>query len=121
VPTRFVERRGKGNPQHAVPRRPHAAEDSGSLVDRLEQFIGAVDRLARAQKQNAALANAKVQQGENPSLQVGLQIDQEVAASADVQPRKRRILNDILRREHNQLAQLALDAINGIVPVEVTL
>ena len=51
-------------------------------------------------------------------LQVRLQVDQQVAATADIEPRERRVLDDVLRREDDQLAQFFLDAIDGVVPFE---
>ena len=51
-------------------------------------------------------------------LQLGLQVDHQVAAAQQVQPCERRILDHVLHRKHHHLADLLLHPQAGLVPGE---
>src|SRR5918996_2137156 len=51
-------------------------------------------------------------------LKLGLEIDQQVATGDQIEPRKRRVLQEVLQRKRDNLAQLPLDPIAVIFAVE---
>ena len=94
------------------------AIDAPLLADHLEQVLGAVERFGVAEEQIAAIAQREVQQRKNAALRLRLQIDEQVAAGADVDARERRIAQHVLRREHHHVAYFFLHAIDMFVLVE---
>ena len=107
---RKVEGAGAGRPDPAV--------DAVLLVDRFEVPFGRGGRLGRAEHQRPTLAQAEVQQGEYPLLGCRLKVDQQVAAGDDIEPRERRILQDVLRGEDHEFPKFLLHAVEAVVLVE---
>ena len=58
-----------------------------------------------------------MEQAENPLLHIGIEVDQHVAATDQVELRERRIADHILFGEHHQIAHLLADAI-GVLPMD---
>ena len=52
---------------------------------------------------------------EEPRLRLAVQVDEEVAARHEVEPRKRRVLQEIVRREEHHLAHLAAHAVAAVL------
>ena len=75
-----------------VARRPEPPKDPPLPGDGLEEILAPGDRLGRAEEQVSAFAQREVEQTQHPLLEVGLEVDQEVAAADQVQPRERRVL-----------------------------
>ena len=71
----------------------------------------AADALGRAQDQQAAGVQGVVHQRQELLLRLDIDVDQEVPAAEDVQLRKRRIDEDVLRRKDHQVADLFLDPV----------
>ena len=88
---------------------PIAAIDPPFLRHRLEQVVVPPDRFGIAEKQMPALPQREMAKRDDPLLRVRLQIDQEIAARDEVQPRERRVAQQVLRREHDHVAQLLGD------------
>src|SRR5439155_1632643 len=99
-------------------RRADAAEDAGLLVERLEAVLGAGGGLAGPQEQRAALPQPEVQQREQPLLDRGLEVDQQVAAGGDVEAAERGVLQDVLGGEDDALAEVLADAVERVLLVE---
>jgi hypothetical protein len=59
-----------------------------------------------------------VEYGYDLALHHGLEIDQKVAATDQVEARERRIAKHVLRRKHHELAQAPLHPIDAIEPIE---
>ena len=83
-----------------------AAEDAVPLVDGGEQARLAGQVLGAAEEQVAALVERVVEQRDQPVLQVGREIDQEVAAGDQVELGERRVAQQVVRREQADLAQV---------------
>jgi hypothetical protein len=52
-----------------------------------------------------------VESGKNPLLQAGLEVDHQVAAGYQVEAREWRILDEVVRREQAQLADVLCYAV----------
>src|SRR5712672_3914377 len=76
------------------------------LGDRLETVGGAPHGFRRAQKQDAAITQGKMEQRENFALSLGAQIDEKVTAADEVEARERRIGQQIMDGKGNHRAQL---------------
>ena len=104
-----------------VPGRPDPAVDPPTLRHRLEQLFLSRDRFGRAEKQVAVRLKCEMKQRQHPLLHRRLEIDQEVAADDEVEPREGRVLQQVLRREGDRLADLPLDAVGVVLRVEEAL
>ena len=89
----------------------HASEDLPLLVHRREQVAEAADALGRAQDQQTAGVQGVVHQRQELLLRLDIEVDQQVPATEDVQLRKRRIDEDVLRRKDHQVADFFLDPV----------
>lgn len=78
---------------------------------RPEHRLRTPDGLGRAQQQHAAGPQAVVEQRHQPLLQRGAEIDHQVAARQDVEPRERRVEDDVVLREQHHLADALVDAV----------
>ncbi len=100
-----------------------AAEHAPLLVERLEQRLVPGDALGRAEQEAALRAQRVVEDGDQAVLQLGLQVDQHVAARQQVEPAERGILDQALRREDAELAdfldQMVLVADHSEIALEV--
>src|SRR5438046_1145891 len=70
------------------------------------------DALGGAQKQIAASPQRKMEQRNDPILQIGVQIDQQVTAGNQIDARERSVLDEIMRREDTHLAQFLDHAVS---------
>ena len=87
------------------------AVDLPVVVDRDELVGQRAGRLARAEEQHAARRQPEVEQRHHGALRLGLEVDQEVAARDEVHLRERRVLGDVVAREHDHLAQVVRDLV----------
>ena len=101
--------------------RPEPPEDPPLLGDRAEQLVLAADRLGRAEEQVPALAQREVEQADEALLDLGLEIDQQVAAADQVEARERRVLQQVLRREGDRLPERLPDAVGVVLLLEPAL
>ncbi len=62
------------------------AIDPVGLGDRFETVTSDADGLRPAEKQNSPLAQRKVEQRKNLLLDLGAQVDEQVAAADEIQP-----------------------------------
>ena len=90
------------------------------LGDRLEPVAELRDRLGPAEEQDAAVAQREIEQSQDLLLRLRLQIDQQIAAGHQVEARKRRIGQHILRRKYHQRAQLRCDPVALFLLLEET-
>ena len=88
-----------------------ALEQLGFAVQHRKQIFKLAHALGASQKQHAARVERVVKQREQLFLQVDIQIDQHVAAANEVELGERRVFDQILFREHQQLANTLLDAV----------
>ena len=79
-------------------------KDSMLLVDCGEQICVTRDALRRAQEQVAAGLERVVENGQDVVLQLGVEIDQQIAARDQVHARERRIAHHAVRGEDAQVA-----------------
>lgn len=82
-----------------------APEQAVAAIDRGEQFLVPGDVLRCAEKQQSAGAQREMEDRDDAVLQVGVEVDQQIAARQQIDPRKRRVLDDVVRREDAQFAQ----------------
>ena len=73
-------------------------------IDRLKQLAERTNRLRAAQQQQTVWAQAVVKQGQQPALQRGVEVDQEIATAEDVEPGEGRVKHDIMLREKHHVA-----------------
>ena len=71
----------------------------------------AADALGRAQDQQTAGVQGVVHQRQELLLRLGIDVDQEVSTTEDVELRERRIDEDVLRRKDHQVADFFLDPV----------
>ena len=111
-----------GKPGHARRRwrqvgYGRAADDGTCLielqitVDRHEEMARAVGRLRRAEHEVAAWPQGEMANLDHAILGGPIQVDQQIAARHEIEVRKRRVANDVVVREQDQLAQLAPDPV----------
>ena len=88
------------------------------LRDRLKLVAGAGHGFRRAEKQDTALAQGEMEQRKDALLHLGPQVDQEIAATDQIEARKRRIGHHVVDREHDRRAELARHPVAMIFPGE---
>jgi hypothetical protein len=98
--------------------RVEPAEDARPAVDGGEQLLVPGHVLGVAQKQEAVGQKREVEEGDDPVLQVGVEIDQQVAAGDQVELREGRVPDDVVRREDAHLAQFLGDDVGVALLVE---
>ncbi len=87
-----------------------AAEDALPLAHGVEQVhVAAVERLRAPEHQDPARPEGVVQDFDGAPLELGLEVDEEVAARDQIHPRERRISEQIVRREDAGVAELLDD------------
>ena len=77
-------------------------------VDRVEQVIASGDVLGRSQEQPALRPQRIMEYGNQPLLQTGVEIDQQIAADDQIHAREGRILDQVVVRHPHHVAD-ALD------------
>ena len=83
-----------------------------------EPAVGGADGFCIAEKQEAAFAQGKMEDGGDLRLRFGAQVDQKVAARNEVETRERRVRQHVLHREHDAGAQLGRHPVGMILPGE---
>lgn len=72
----------------------------------------------RPQEQDALRVEGIVEQGKKPLLRLSVQIDQQVAATDQIEPRKGWIFKHILFREDQEIANYFLSVVKSAVPIQ---
>ena len=90
-----------------APEQPIAAIDGG------EQLLVPGDVLRCAEEQQSAGPQREMEDRNHPVLEVGVEVDEEVPARQQVDPREGRVLDQIVRREDAHLPQV-LDHAVGV-------
>ena len=85
--------------------------DAMPLVDGAKQVLAAVDRLGDAEEEAAARPQREVDDLERVPLRLAIEVDEEVAAADQVEAREGRVLQQVVRREDDHLADLGADAV----------
>ena len=93
-------------------------KDPVPLVDRAKQIAILADAFGRAQKQVAVGAQRVVEHRQDLALQIGAEIDQQIAAGHHVHAREGRIADDVMRRKDAHFAHLLGHDISGAVALE---
>jgi hypothetical protein len=62
----------------------------------------------------SVLAQREMEQSYHPLLRLGLEVDQQVAAGDQIEPREWRIAKQVLRRENDEFAQIFSDPIGPV-------
>ena len=88
-------------------------------VHRREQVGEAADRLGRAQHEVAIGPQRVVQEGHDALLQRRAEVDQDVAAAHQVEPRERGVPGEVVPREHAHLADRLADLIATVDAHEI--
>ncbi len=96
-----ARRGGRGDETQVAALRKHARLG----VHVLELVVERAERLGRTEEQQAARAQAEVQQREHARLCGGLEVDEHVSAADEVELRERGVADDVVRREDHHLAQ----------------
>src|SRR5262245_60580541 len=83
------------------------------FIDSIEFVRKTSGRFTGAEEQVTVFGEREMKQPEHGFLCLWLEIDQQVPARNQMHLRERRILRDIVRREHNQLPKVLRDVITG--------
>src|SRR5439155_23494670 len=75
------------------------------LVHRLKQLCERANRLGRAQEEESFRFKGVMKRRHDLFLQTGFEIDQQVAATDEVDARERRVAQEILSGENDDLPQ----------------
>ena len=102
---RPVVAQARGQGQRVGPGAALALKNAPFFGNRVEQVVPHAVGLGTAEQQVAVFAQGKVKNIEHPLLQVGLQVDQHIAATDQVHPTKRRVREHVLRAKHHHRAQ----------------
>ena len=94
---------GRGDVRFAV--------DLVLAVDERNSIRGVAHGLRGAEQQEAGRLQRVVQDAQHPLLHRRLQVDEQVAAAHQVEPRERRVLGDVLVREHHHVADAPRDLV----------
>jgi hypothetical protein len=87
-------------------------------VDPQEEIVGALRRLGRPDEQVTAGPERKVERLDDALLNRSVEVDQQVAARDQIQVRERRILDHVVMRKQQPLAELAPHVILGADSLE---
>src|SRR5262245_12257354 len=77
--------------------------------------LRALRRLRSAEEEEAAPIQRIVKQIDYLALRVGLKIDQDIPADDQIEPRKGRILQEVVLREHHDVAQRLGDPVPALL------
>ena len=87
----------------------------GLAVEHAKQVAKVAHAFGGAQKQDATRFQCVVEQGNQPFLQLGAKVDQQVAAAQQIEPRERRVLDHVLLRENQHVADHLVHAVGAEV------
>lgn len=107
-----------GEGEDARPALAHLGEEPVRRVDRLEQVAEAADGLALPEEQVAPLVEAVVQHREDAALQVGVEVDEHVAAADEVEPGEGGVAGEVVLDEDAQVAHALPDPVAALGRVE---
>ena len=108
-------RPGESVRQGVLRGRVFARKNFPFLAHHGEAFGQAADALRRAEEKNSLGPERVMEQREQPFLRGGFHIDEQVATGGKIQLGERRVLQNILQREDDQLAYLLLDAVAALL------
>ena len=83
---------------------PRRLIDSRAVLQRFEEIAAPADVFRRSQKQPSARPQRVVEDGDEPLLQVGIQIDEQIAAHDHVDAREGRVLDQIVIGDTHHVA-----------------
>ncbi len=106
--------RGEARQAQLAVRHVAAPEDAVLLALGGEQ-VRPFDRLGGAQHEVPLRIQGVVEDADHIPLRLALQVDQQVAAGDEVQVRERRILQQIVRREGDDIAYRFADAVGRVL------
>ncbi len=92
-----------------------APENPPFLRYRLEQVHLPADRLRSSQQQIAAVVESEVQQGNDFSLKFRLQVDEQIAATDQIELGKRSVADQVVDGEDHDIAELLVDLVGLLV------
>ena len=92
------------------------AVDPLLLVERFEALRELANRLGPAEKKHASRTQSEMKQRKDLLLGAGPQIDQKVPAGNEIEPRERRVGEQVLDREHHGFAQIAHHPVSFAFP-----
>src|SRR3984893_14064946 len=98
--------------------RGDAAVNAVRGADRLEQALQRARSFRTAEKQRATMLEREMQQRQHALLDLRLEINEQIAAGADIDVGERRVTQHILRSEHHHVADLFADPVYVLVPVK---
>ncbi|GJE69431.1 hypothetical protein CHKEEEPN_0959 [Methylorubrum podarium] len=98
--------------------RLQPAEDARARLDRAEQVGVPGDVLGIAEEQHALRLQREVEDRDDAALQLGVEIDQQVAAGDEVEAGEGRILDDAVLGEDAHLPHFLDDAVGVALPHE---
>src|SRR5947209_18087626 len=84
-------------------------------VHRLKQLCVTANRLGGAQEEKSPRSEGVMKRRHDPPLQTGFEIDQQVAATEQVDARERRVAQEILAGENDRLPQRFADAVTAVL------
>ncbi len=87
------------------------AIESGLLVDDPEQRFLLEDALRFAEEQEGTRVERVVEHRQQARLQLALEVDQDVAATDQIEAQEGRVLHQILAREDHRIAQALVDLV----------
>ena len=117
TPTAFARRRAGRHLERGA-RTVAALEDAVLLLERREQPLMPRDGLRAAEQQHAAGQQRIVEGGDDGRLQLGVHVDQQVAAGHQVHAGERRVSHQAVRREGAEVAHLLGDDVAVLVAGE---
>ena len=85
------------------------------LVHRLKQLRERANRFGRAQEEKSFRSKGVMKRWHDLFLQTGFEIDQQVAATDEVDARERRVAQEILPGENDRLTQRLADAVATVL------
>ncbi len=101
------------------PRRRLGAVQAVLLIDRHEKLGQRIGRFGAAQEQVAARLQGEMEHFKQLRVGVAVQVDQQVAAADQVEPRERRIAQHVLAGEQDGVAQCFTDAVAAVLARKV--
>ena len=106
------DRRSAGKVQrHQRLRLVEAPKDACLVVEWREQIAEIANGFGAAEHEQPTLAQGVIEQRQQLFLQLGTEIDQQVAAGEDIEFGEGRVGDDVLRGEHHHFADVLADAI----------
>ena len=119
--SRWSPSAGASPPAPASSSRWPLAEDPPLEVDRDEQVPVGHHHLGLAEHQDAAVAQREVEVAEDVRLRLRVEVHQRVAAHEHVEPRDRRVVDEVVAAEDQRAPQVGPERVPLAVALEVSL